>query len=90
MQDGIYFTGDGIAIDSVAAPTVPGPAQEKIAVVEQVKSAEMQTLEGMSAVQLKNVARKLAELTGAKLPVMSGTGVTQRLMKFITDNSVEY
>ena len=90
-QDGVFFNGEGNAIDgSQVKKPAPVAVNEPVQVVEQKdegNAAKIKELKALSAAKLKKLAKQVNEATGAELPKMNGTGVMARLVKYIADNT---
>jgi hypothetical protein len=90
LQDGIFFNGMGIAINSSAPPPAkPVATNEPVEVVELKDPEQAETLKmlnGKTVPALKKLAEVVNENTGVELPAF-GTGVKARLVKYIADNT---
>jgi len=89
MQDGMFFNGEGVAVDASATTKAePTPTNEEVAVVERDDSEanRMKELSAMTVPALKKLGEKVSKATGFGMPE-AGPGVKARLVAYIAKHT---
>jgi hypothetical protein len=87
-QDGLFFDGQGHAIDGSAAPEEKiHAAAEPVVVVEQPENDD--GLDDMHIAKVKKLALKVEEATGVEAPPLKGKGLKKALIAYIRANTDE-